>query len=221
MRKVKNRVGASGRSATARQITALAALSLVVVAGGCSAQEESSSAPSKAVSTASTTPTAASSAANQPSVGAKPKPSPTSIPTAADTPPTFASDPPGRQDSVLANLPGNSKTGCVPVGQEQDVRSGSMAAGNFELARAAWSVDPKAKLAMYFIPADVRGNGALTVKVSRPDGSSSTSFTSATAQTANSRQYFPASIVVEGSGTWRIRATVGKNSGCWETNFDR
>ena len=62
--------------------------------------------------------------------------------------------PDGDQTDVLSNLPGSTTPGCVPVGKENDVRSGDMAAGPFDAARKGYSAKKPAKrqVSLYFIP---------------------------------------------------------------------
>ena len=90
------------------------------------------------------------------------------------TPPVIPTNEPGRQDSVLKSLPGESGSGCVKVDGERDVRSESMAAGNFKDARAHYSESPKSEIPFYFIPSALEGDPELIVRIARTDGSGET-----------------------------------------------
>lgn len=147
---------------------------------------------------------------------------PTQVPPVATAPPTFPVNEPGRQDSVLETLPGKAKAGCVDVGDMRDVRSGSMAAGNFVDARAQFSASPTAGIPFYFIPVETKGDPELTVDLERVDAPGSTKIRSSQIQTADEWQYYPVTITVPEAGTWRIKASAGTASaGCWVATFAR
>ncbi|MBM6402075.1 hypothetical protein [Phycicoccus sonneratiae] len=190
---------------------AASAACAVLALGACTGEGSDDATPSASASSGgSAGPSATSSAPTTPS----------EIPSPATAPPTLATDAPGRQDSVLARLPGSSKTGCVEVGTQRDVRSGPMAAGNFADARAAFKASPSAAFPLYVIPVDVSDEkAALSVTVAQRDGSEAKTVKSATTQTAEQWKYHLVQLSVPAAGTWRITATSGAAKGCWDVSF--
>jgi hypothetical protein len=145
---------------------------------------------------------------------------PTEVPGPETAPPVVPTNAPGRQDSVLKTLPGEAKSGCVDVGSQRDVRSGTMAAGNFADARTQFSGSPTSAIPFYFIPADATGDPELVVKLKRLDGSGSGEIRSSQIQTADEWQYYPVMITIPSVGKWQIKASAGTaSSGCWVTDF--
>ena len=163
---------------------------------------------------------AASSTATATSTGSA-TPQPSEVPSAATAPPSIASDDPGRQDSVLVALPGSTTKGCVTVGKDRDVRSGTMAGGNFAAARSNFAAAPSEEVPFYFIPAAVSEDAELEVTVSRPDGSSATTVRTSGLQQADVWSYYVTRVKIPGEGTWRLTATDGTSRGCWEADFTR
>lgn len=145
---------------------------------------------------------------------------PSKVPALETAPPVTATNEPGRQDSVLESLPGEAKAGCVDVGSQRDVRSGSMAAGNFADARAQFSGSPSAAIPFYFIPVDLKGDPELVVELKRLDGSGSDEVRSSQTQTADEWRYYPVMITIPAPGKWEFRASAGAaSSGCWVAAF--
>lgn len=197
--------------------TGLAVLALVAVTG-CSSEGDTPTPNAGTTQAGGGSAQATSPEATAPTEGGA-TPSPSGVPSAATAPPTFATDPPGRQDSVLARLPGSKKAGCVSVGDERDVRSGSMAAGNFADARKGFAKDSKAAFTFYFIPATTAEDTTVSVTLARPDGSAAQTVESKNYETADVVRYYPAALTVPEDGTWRITATAGKDKGCWDVTF--
>lgn len=145
---------------------------------------------------------------------------PTDVPAPETAPPVQPTNQPGRQDSVLDTLPGEEKSGCVEVGSQRDVRSGSMAAGNFADARALFSGSPATALPFYFIPIDLSGDPELVVELKQLDGSASDKIRSSQIQTADEWRYYPVMITIPNAGKWEIKASAGAaSSGCWVAAF--
>lgn len=145
---------------------------------------------------------------------------PSEVPPVETTPPVLPTDPPGRQDSVIETLPGDAKAGCVDVGSERDVRSETMAAGNFMEARAQFAASPAADISMYFIPSDVSGEPELVVEISKVGGPVADVVRTSSFQTADQWRYYPVRITISESGTWQLKATAGAgNIGCWVVDF--
>lgn len=197
----------------ARAVATFAFLGTVVL-GGCTEAEPAVSTSQGASSLA--TPAEASPSRESTKV---PTVAPSEAPKAATAPPALATDPPGRQTSVLEGLPGTADGTCVSVGKRADVRSGSMGSGNFTRASAEWAKSPTSKLPLYFIPADVRKAGELKVVVSRADGTASTTVRETSLQSADTWQYYLVQIAIPEAGKWRVKATDGVNSGCWDAEF--
>jgi hypothetical protein len=145
---------------------------------------------------------------------------PTEVPALETAPPVVPTNEPGRQDSVLESLPGEAKSGCVDVGSQRDVRSGSMAAGNFADAQAKFSGSPTSSIPFYFIPVDLTGDPELVVELKRLDGSGSDEIRSSQIQTADEWRYYPVMITIPAAGKWEIKASAGAaSSGCWVAAF--
>ncbi|WP_448231842.1 hypothetical protein [Microbacterium lacticum] len=145
---------------------------------------------------------------------------PSEVPPIETDAPVVPSNEPGRQDSVLDSLPGEAASGCVTVGERRDVRSGTMAAGNFADARARFAADPSAPVSLYVIPVDLNGDPALTMTLTRLGGEGSTTVETAEFHTADEWRFYGVNVVVPGEGEWRIEASAGEaNQGCWEVDF--
>lgn len=145
----------------------------------------------------------------------------TGVPPEPDLPAPGMATTPATQDAVLDSLPGSAATACATVGSQRDVRAGSMGAGNFVDARAAYRRDPGygSSIPLYFIPRDVGDSPKVTVTVARPDGSDSTTFVSTELSRFDLWQYYVMRVSVPSDGAWRISAVAGKNKGCFETDF--
>jgi hypothetical protein len=128
---------------------------------------------------------------------------------------------PRNQKSVLDSLPGNTSEKCVAVGKRTDVRSGSMAAGNFAQARqsfrSATGPDP-ATVHLYFVPEQSGASPTLTVTMTSPDGGKAT-VSSNQVETANTWSYYSVELPVPSSGTWMLHARAGTNRGCFKIRF--
>jgi hypothetical protein len=130
----------------------------------------------------------------------------------------------GSQRTVLNNLPGSAATGtCVAVGSRPDVRSGTMAAGNFVTARKAFTDQAPTKeqplVSLYMIPGNSKGLTTVTVKLRNVQTGASRSMTSDDRQYAEDWLYFPVRITIPSKGTWEITANAGANTGCFSVTF--
>lgn len=199
----------SNRKQRAAGTSAAAAL-IALILVGCTAGADPSASTS----------TPAASSSPSPSAGVQQPMDPAEVPPIETTPPVIPTNEPGRQDSVLKSLPGESGSECVKVDGERDVRSESMAAGNFKDARAHYSESPKSEIPFYFIPSALEGDPELIVRIARTDGSGETEIKSSRIETADEWRYYPVQLVIPADGTWRIEASAGKNNtGCWEVAF--
>jgi hypothetical protein len=221
--------GVTGRG-TGRGTTALVArgCAALLLAGGaltaCSTTSPSSSAAGAAASrsasgAASSQPASTPTASGSGTPGANASPTPAPAATGSATP-TRAGD----QSPVLSSLPGSAKSGCVAVGKRTDVRSGSMAAGNFETARKQFTDQagsvPAPTVNLYLIPADARSLSKVTLTLEQVGGQHlKRSVTSTSVQDAEQWKYFSVQTSVPAAGTWRLRATSGASTGCFEVTF--
>ena len=175
-----------------------AALAATVVAG-CSDDEPGAPSPSPSAS-------ATSSEASAPKVTA-----------------TSGAKPRGNQGDVLASLPGDPSGDCVEVGDLRDVRSGTMAAGNFATARQqlADQVGTKSQptVFLYLIPSDSRKPGAVSVRLQQVPSGPERTIKSDVMATADRWRYFPVNLSIPAEGTWRITATTRKAKGCFLVTF--
>jgi hypothetical protein len=216
---------------TTRVRTGLAAGLLVLAAtSGCASQSGSSDAATQGLSAArgpSASPTRGPSHHVSPRTGGGGAPPRTSDPSASGYDDTSGTDaaPPTSQTSVLTSLPGSREPGCVDVGRHRDMRSGSVAMGDFATARAAYHRDGGAydapPLFFYVIPQS-RSVRAVTVTATRVDGTSApVHLTSRQVEQAAQWSYFPLHLVLPAAGTWRFRVSASDQQGCFVASFAR
>ena len=130
---------------------------------------------------------------------------------------------PKNQAAVLTQLPGKATGRCVSVGSRTDVRSGSMAMGNFVLARknfrqAKSAYDAEASF-FYVIPRS-RASESVTVVATRLGGRATpVRVHSDQVEQAAQWNYFPVQVQIPASGTWRFRVTIGTQHGCFDASF--
>jgi hypothetical protein len=207
--------GADMRRSGTTSVLALA----VALAAGCSG---GSAAPSAATSsTASATGAASSSGTSSPA--------PTPGAGAAGGASTGVSRPTGParagdQSQVLTSLPGSPRPGCVVVGDRADVRSGTMAAGNFVRAREEFrrlaASQPQPSIFLYVIPGDARRPRSVTVQLRQLSGGTARrTVTSSSVQDADQWKYFAVNVFVPGPGTWRLTTRAGADRGCFDVTF--
>lgn len=163
---------------------------------------------------------AAAGSSPPPSAGVQQPLDPTQVPPIETTPPVVPDNEPGRQDSVLESLPGEASVGCVKVQDERDVRSETMAAGNFVDAQAQFADSAESEIPFYFIPSALDGDPELVVRLTQVNGAGEEEIRSSVIETADEWRYYPVRFAIPAEGTWRIEATAGAdNSGCWEVAF--
>ncbi len=182
----------------------VAALALTVLVAGCTGSSSASAGKAGGSGATTTGPT---------STGA-----PSSTPSAAA--PTTASGS-GDQGSVLKTLPGSSSSKCVAVGSRRDVRSGSLAAGNFAQARTQYRTIKNQELptvSLYVIPQSSKTMPTLKVKVTTASGSSTT-VTSTSVGDADKWRYYNVQVPVAKPGTYHLHASAGANHGCFTVVF--
>ena len=129
--------------------------------------------------------------------------------------------------SVLDRLPSPAGS-CPAVGSDRDVRSGSMAAGPFDAARAQFSsskpTSPEAtKVRLYWIPKSGKTSAhGLVLKVTKV-GSNGTVNTvrDAVVADAGGVSFYDSQVPIPGPGTWQIKATSGSDTGCFQVTFTK
>jgi hypothetical protein len=203
---------------------------LLVWAGavGCSSGDGSSPASG---------PDPTSVSADEPSgEGTHPDDDPDGDPDGDDGAATGSAEAPGSEDggpgtdreaqqvSLLEALPGEAGEGCVRVGDNRDVRSGSVGAGPFDEAvrsyRQQRSDGQPATVRLYFIPAtggEELPGLSLTVENTRT-GAEQTVKVTDTAD-ADGWTFYDVQVPVPADGTYEIRAVSGPDSGCFRVRF--
>lgn len=153
-----------------------------------------------------------------------PKYGPPQEPTATLSP--IATANPANQAAVLNSLPGSTKqNSCQVVGDQRDVRSGTIAAGNFAVARQQYSklASPShrtAQVFLYIIPQRASSMSGVTLRMTPLSGSGKSTVTTVkTVDTANDWRYYSAELNVPGPGKWRLSAASGPNAGCFDVTF--
>ncbi|WP_197025991.1 hypothetical protein [Nocardioides sp. URHA0020] len=120
----------------------------------------------------------------------------------------------GDQSDVLARLPGKD-TGCVAVGAERDVRSGSFAAGPFDTAS---SEAGSGSVRLYFIP---RHAGRMPgVRVTGRNLATGETFARRQRTVADAGRFQLYDLQVPAArGSWEITAVAGRDRGCWSVDL--
>lgn len=223
------------RSAVASALVPVAALALLT---GCSstAGDAVAAAGGPASSTPAGTPVAAgttgtgrpdgAASATEPAPSSAPATRPGTRPTAPATPaPTKPVAGPGvaaagDQTSVLNRLPGSASSSCATVGTQTDVRSGSLAVGNFAEARAAVAKGAAngAEVSFYVVPADGAAMPGVRLKATSPTGAVRT-VSSTQVEQADTWYYYRVALPVRDRGSWRLEFTAGGDTGCYRVTF--
>lgn len=193
---------------TWHKTSAVGAVFLVVLLAGCSSDGDEPDDPastSAAEDSSGSNPTAPVQSPNSPDPGVQTD--------AVTEPPTPKG---GDQASVLDSLPGSEEPGCVDVGDEQTVRSGQVASGDYMQVRQSLQSD--SPVSVFFVPEQAKGVRSVTVEVTGPDGKTK-QVTSRNRGTANDWQFISAILPLKANGEWEIRATLGGQSGCFRVNL--
>jgi hypothetical protein len=105
------------------------------------------------------------------------------------------------------------------------MRSGSIAAGNFQSARKQYATDVKTtetpQLNLYVIPQNARGMRKLTVTVDPPGSGPNQTVTSNQVEDADQWRYFALVLPVRDPGTYQLSMTSGANHGCFDVTFSK
>jgi hypothetical protein len=129
----------------------------------------------------------------------------------------------GNQVSVLGSLPGSSSRRCAVVGNRADVRSHTLAAGNFEIARKQYARSKgleRPPVFVYVIPQHSSHLRKLTVRITqlRPAGKVRT-VSSTSVQEADIWRYYAVNLPLGTAGTYRLSMTSGPDTGCFVVTF--
>jgi hypothetical protein len=214
----------------------MATAACLLVLGACTSSDGTSlgagslsaNAPSGATSAAASPSGAApTSVATAPS-GRRSSAGPVAAPTNTAAPfPTPGREPSllPNQQSVLASLPGSSSPSCAEVGSNSNLRSGSVAVGNFVSARKQYrsTVDTTEvpELSMYVIPLHAAHLRSATVTVD-PQGKGATKkVTTRAVQQADASQYFSLQVPIAAPGRYRLSVASGPDRGCFLVSFRR
>ena len=121
------------------------------------------------------------------------------------------------QSDVLRRLPGRADGGCVPVGDRRDVRSGGLAAGPFDTARAGYSpaYGNAQVIRLYLVPEHAATMPGLTVTARREGGGEVVRQRQAQTADADLFRFYDLGLAIPRAGTWVIRAAAGQDQGCW------
>lgn len=224
------------RSAVASALLPVAALALLAGCSSTSGDVAAGTAGGTASSTPAGTPAAgAASGTGRPDGAASPtkpatKPAPSSAAATRPTAPatSTASKPvagpavaaAGDQTSVLNRLPGSASSSCATVGTQTDVRSGSLAVGNFAEARAAVAKGAAngAEVSFYVVPADGAAMPGVRLKATSPTGAVRT-VSSTQVEQADTWYYYRVALPVRDRGSWRLEFTAGGDTGCYRVTF--
>lgn len=196
---------------------AMAAVLAALVAAGCGSTGPPKSSPGDTTSAASTT---------RPTTGAT-SGTTTAPPTKTTVPhlrPGRGAGPRSNQTRVLDSLPGSGAAGCAAVGSRADVRAGSVAAGNFRIARSKYAAEAGRsevpELFLYVIPQRTKHLHKLTVSVDPVSGPTRT-VTSTSVERADVWRYFAVDIPIARAGAYRLTMVSGANRGCFDVTFSK
>jgi hypothetical protein len=147
-----------------------------------------------------------------------------SLPAPYPTPgrdPSQAAD----QSTVLAALPGSSASSCENVGTHTDLRSGSIAAGNFAHARTQYTQTPAStkvpEVDLYVIPQHAATLTSLTITVDPTGAGATTTLTSKSVEQADAWSYFAVQLPVPAAGGYQLSMVSGPDRGCFLVTFSR
>ncbi|MER7073571.1 hypothetical protein [Terrabacter sp. NPDC000476] len=106
------------------------------------------------------------------------------------------------------------------MGTQTDVRSGSLAVGNFAQARAAVAKGAVngAEVSFYVVPADGAAMPGVRLKATSPTGAVRT-VSSTQVEQADTWYYYRVALPVRDRGSWRLEFTAGADTGCYRVTF--
>lgn len=206
-------------------LVASSAVAICLASSGCTASRSTGPQPPLISAQVNSTspraaalPSAATTASS--STGANPPSTSAPYPTAPPIP-----SPESDQTSVLNSLPGSSSFACATVGTQATVRAGSIAAGDFAAARAAYTSAAKSSevpvVNLYVIPQDAHGMKRVTITMVAIASGATKTVTSSSVAQAGAWSYFAVRLPVPSPATYRLRIVSGVNRGCFDVTFSR
>jgi hypothetical protein len=194
---------------------AMAAVLAALVAAGCGSTGPPRSSPGGTTSSAPTTGRTTGVTSGTTTV----PPTKTTVPHLR---PGRGAGPRSNQTQVLESLPGSGAARCAYVGSRTNVRAGSMAAGNFRIARTKYAAEARRseapELFLYVIPQRTKHLHKLTVSVDPASGPTRT-VTSTSMERADVWRYFAVDIPIPRAGAYRLIMVSGANRGCFDVIF--
>ncbi|MGH2789302.1 MAG: hypothetical protein ACRDJV_15610 [Actinomycetota bacterium] len=121
-------------------------------------------------------------------------------------------------EELWRETPGTPEHRCVEVGTHRNVRSGEFVVGNFAAFIERWDGTLE-KSKLYYIPAfPVEGQSLEVVaELLDPTTPQQVPFTFALkAWATDGYPFYASGTVLSVRGLWRLRATAGENTGCFE-----
>lgn len=127
----------------------------------------------------------------------------------------------GRQNDVLTRVPGNASAGCEPVGSRRDVRSGGFMAGPFDDVRTTWGTKRegfgRTEVRLYLVPRNAKAMPGVTLTAT--SGSQTVRITQDQVADAEQWRYYDVRIDLPERGRWILRATAGRDTGCFRVDL--
>lgn len=144
---------------------------------------------------------------------------------AATTPGPDLPEHPRKQTRVLDALDGSSDQKCVGVGDSGDVRSGSIAMGNFARARGEFADQvgsmEQPEVHFYVIPEHLHGADGVRVTLTPTRGGETRTIRVRRLESAEVWKYYAVAANIPGPGSYRMTAVSGEDHGCFLVDFDR
>ena len=122
-----------------------------------------------------------------------------------------------QQTEVLDDLDGTAEQSCVDVAGLRDVRSGGFAAGPFDTVREQFEDEygEGRQVRLYLVPQHAAEmDGVVVTAVEQASGAE---LEVSQDQVADAEEFlfYDVQIDLPRAGTWRVRATAGRDRGCW------
>lgn len=130
---------------------------------------------------------------------------------------------PGDQLTVLNSLPGSASSSCAATGSHTYLRAGSVAAGDFAMARQEYAKSvgsgstPQVELRV--IPEHTHGLRSSTVYVTPIAGGPTKTVTSRAVEPADQFRYVELAVPIPKAGSYRLTMVAGPDRGCFVTTF--
>jgi hypothetical protein len=129
------------------------------------------------------------------------------------------------QSSVLAGIPGSSASSCESVGSHTDLRSGSVAAGNFAHARAQYTQTVAStevpQVDLYVIPQHAAKLTTLTITIDPTGAGPTKTLTSKSVEQADAWSYIAVQLPVPAAGGYQLTMVSGPDRGCFLVTFSK